>query len=47
VITTIDTNILIDVLEPDPVFGLASKEALKRCLREGSILHVKLYGRNS
>ncbi len=37
-ITAIDTNILIDVLEPDPVFGLASKEALKRCLREGSVI---------
>jgi hypothetical protein len=38
VITAIDTNILIDVFEPDPVFGLASKEALKRCLREGSVI---------
>lgn len=37
-ITAIDTNILIDVFEPDPVFGLASKEALKRCLREGSVI---------
>lgn len=37
-ITAIDTNILVDVLEPDPVFGLASKEALKRCLREGSVI---------
>ena len=37
-ITAIDTNILIDVLEPDPVFGLASKEALKLCLREGSVI---------
>ncbi|AEH44600.1 PilT protein domain protein [Thermodesulfatator indicus DSM 15286] len=34
-ITAVDTNILIDILEPDPVYGLLSKEALKRCLLEG------------
>jgi predicted nucleic acid-binding protein len=38
VITAVDTNILIDILEPDPVFGQASKQALRRCLREGSII---------
>ena len=37
-ITAIDTNILIDILEPDPIFGQASKEALKRCLQEGSVV---------
>lgn len=37
-ITAVDTNILIDILEPDPVYGLASKEALKRCLREGVVV---------
>jgi len=37
-ITAVDTNILIDVLEPDPSFGPASKAALKRCLLEGSVL---------
>lgn len=36
-ITAIDTNILIDILEPDPFFGPASKTALKRCLLEGSV----------
>jgi len=36
-ITSVDTNILIDVLEPDPSHGPASKEALKRCLREGAV----------
>lgn len=36
-ITAIDTNILIDILEPDPVFGEASKKALRRCLQEGSV----------
>jgi predicted nucleic acid-binding protein len=38
VITAVDTNILIDILEPDPVYGLSSKEALKRCLREGVVV---------
>ena len=37
-ITAIDTNILIDVLEPDPQYGPASKEALKHCLHEGSVV---------
>ena len=37
-ITAIDTNILIDILEPDPVFGRASKQALRRCLQEGSVI---------
>ena len=37
-ITAVDTNILIDILEPDPVFGQASKEALRRCLQEGSVI---------
>ena len=37
-ITAIDTNILIDILEPDPVFGEASKQALRRCLQEGSVI---------
>ena len=37
-ITGIDTNILVDILEPDPAYGPASKEALKRCLHEGSVI---------
>ena len=37
-ITAVDTNILIDILEPDPSFGPASKNALKRCLLEGSVV---------
>ncbi len=37
-ITAIDTNILIDILEPDPVFGQASGEALKRALLEGAVV---------
>jgi len=37
-ITAVDTNILIDILEPDPTYGSASKEALKRCLLEGVVV---------
>jgi len=37
-ITAVDTNILIDILEPDPVYGPSSKEALKRCLHEGTVV---------
>ncbi len=37
-ITAVDSNVLIDVLEADPVYGPASKEALGRCMREGSIV---------
>jgi hypothetical protein len=37
-ITAVDTNVLVDILEPDPVHGLRSKEALKRCLREGAVV---------
>ncbi len=41
-ITAIDTNILIDILEPDPVFGERSKEALKRCLGQGRIVACEI-----
>ena len=37
-ISAVDTNILIDILEPDPTYGPASKEALKRSLLEGSVV---------
>lgn len=37
-ITAVDTNVLIDVLEPDPVYGPASRDFLTRCLSEGSIV---------
>ena len=54
-ITAVDTNILIDILEPDPVHGLRSKEALKKCLREGAVVACDVvwaevataYGHNS
>jgi predicted nucleic acid-binding protein len=55
VITAVDTHILIDILEPDPVHGLRSKEALKKCLREGAVVACDVvwaevataYGHNS
>ncbi|MBF0380338.1 MAG: type II toxin-antitoxin system VapC family toxin [Magnetococcales bacterium] len=37
-ITAIDTNILIDILEPCPKFGIASKNALKKSLAQGSVV---------
>jgi predicted nucleic acid-binding protein len=37
-ITAVDTNILIDILEPDPTFGPASRDALKRSLSEGAVV---------
>jgi predicted nucleic acid-binding protein len=38
VITAVDTNIIIDILEPDPVFGPASRAALKSCFQDGSVI---------
>ena len=37
-ITAVDTNVLVDVLEPDPRFGAASGHALTRCLAEGTVV---------
>jgi predicted nucleic acid-binding protein len=37
-ITAVDSNILFDILLPDPKFGPASKEALKRSYMDGSLL---------
>ena len=34
-ITAVDTSILIDILAADPAFGPASREALRRCTRDG------------
>ena len=36
-ITAVDSSVIIDVLEPDPEYGPASREALRHCLREGSM----------
>jgi predicted nucleic acid-binding protein len=38
VITAIDTNVLIDILEPDPRYGAASGYSLTRCLAEGTVV---------
>ena len=37
-ITAVDTNVLVDVLEPDPRHGAASADALTRCLAEGAVV---------
>jgi len=37
-ITAVDTSILIDILEADPEYGPASKEAYKRCLGQGAVV---------
>lgn len=37
-ITAVDTNILIDILEPDPVYGPASLNSLKHCMNEGAVV---------
>jgi predicted nucleic acid-binding protein len=37
-ITALDTNVLVDVLEPDPVHGRRSLGLLKRAIREGSVV---------
>ncbi|MGH3802313.1 MAG: type II toxin-antitoxin system VapC family toxin [Pseudonocardiaceae bacterium] len=37
-ITAVDTNILIDVIKPDPLYGRTSAKVLARCLSEGQLL---------
>jgi len=37
-ITAVDTNVLIDVLDPDPQFGLASAAALRACEAQGALI---------
>jgi predicted nucleic acid-binding protein len=38
VITAVDSNVLIDVFAADPTFGPRSREALRACRREGSLI---------
>jgi predicted nucleic acid-binding protein len=38
VITTVDTNVLLDVFTKDAVFSNGSANALKRCISEGSLV---------
>ena len=37
-ITAIDTSVLLDLFGADPEFGPQSREAVRRCLVEGSII---------
>ncbi len=37
-ITSVDTNVLIDILEPDPIHGKPSLDLLRRAIREGSVV---------
>lgn len=37
-ITAVDTNILLDILMPDPHFGPLSKEALRGVSKEGALV---------
>jgi predicted nucleic acid-binding protein len=37
-ITFVDTNILLDVFLPDPVYGERSSAALERAFHEGSLI---------
>jgi predicted nucleic acid-binding protein len=37
-ITAVDTNVLVDVLYPDPTFGPASAAALRECLEAGALV---------
>ena len=37
-ITAVDTNVLIDVLRPDPAFGPASAAALRAAIQRGGLI---------
>lgn len=41
-ITAIDTNVLLDVLAADPVFGPPSRDAVKACLAEGRLVACEI-----
>jgi predicted nucleic acid-binding protein len=41
-ITAIDTNILIDILEPDPVYGPVSRDILNECRTVGAIVACEI-----
>ncbi len=36
--TAVDTNVLMDVFRDDPVHCLASADALRRCMKQGSLV---------
>lgn len=37
-ITAVDTNILIDIFGADPIHGTPSKEAMRSCIQQGSLV---------
>ena len=37
-ITAVDTNVLVDILEADRKFGPSSRHALRECLHNGSVV---------
>ena len=37
-ITAIDTNVLIDLFGADPIHGIHSKEAIRSCINQGSLV---------
>lgn len=37
-ITAVDSNVLIDIFEPDPTYGLRARDALKLALVEGEVV---------
>jgi predicted nucleic acid-binding protein len=37
-ITAVDTSVLLDVFGADPTFGPRSRDALRRCVAEGSLI---------
>lgn len=37
-ITAIDTNVLIDLFGADPIHGVPSKEAIRSCINQGSLV---------
>ena len=41
-ITAVDTNVLVDVFQNDPVHGAASADALRRCMREGPLVVAEI-----
>lgn len=41
-ITAVDTSVLLDILAPDPVFGLASGNAIRASMGEGSLVACEI-----
>jgi predicted nucleic acid-binding protein len=37
-ISAVDTNVLLDVFQPDPAFGPASSQALRKAISEGGLI---------